>query len=195
MDHKEYEKAIDGVGASFRRSQAVRDKRRLELIDQPHVAMVAPAGGRGGLGAIARTPKYFREIGAEAGAEREAGGDRIRRQEPQREGGREHLPPASSSLDTFTLLKFYTLTAPILQSVFRGLQDAEVGIHPPPHPQSWTILAIMDQLCLSLQSIMPWMHRCLITHTLLMYLRWTFPSRSARLNKRSSRGSQIHLHQ
>ena len=46
---------------------------------------------------------------------------------PVGEGQREHLPPASSSLDTYTLLKFYSLTAPILQSVFRGLQDAEVS--------------------------------------------------------------------
>ena len=132
LDHKEYEKAINGVGASFRRSQAVRDKRRLELIDQPPTAMPLP--GIAGLGAVARKPKYFREIGgegAEAGAQGEGGGrpqgQQQQQQQQQRVGGREHLPPASSSLDTYTLLKFYTLTAPILQSVFRGLQDAEVG--------------------------------------------------------------------
>ena len=39
LDHKKYEDAITGVGASFKRSLAVREKRRLELIDQTPVAI------------------------------------------------------------------------------------------------------------------------------------------------------------
>ena len=129
LDHKKYEDAITGVGASFKRSLAVREKRRLELIDQPPAAASAAADKHAGKAeAGARRPKYFREVGGGGGGEGPAAGARGREQQQQqrREGGREHLPPASSSLDTYTLLKFYSLSAPILQSVFRGLQDAEV---------------------------------------------------------------------
>ena len=131
LDHKKYEDAITGVGASFKRSLAVREKRRLELIDQPPAAASAAADKHAGKAeAGARRPKYFREVGGGGlGGEGPTAAARGREQQQQqrRAGGREHLPPASSSLDTYTLLKFYSLSAPILQSVFRGLQDAEVG--------------------------------------------------------------------
>ena len=130
LDHKKYEEAITGVGASFKRSLAVREKRRLELIDQPPAAASAAAADKNAGKAVAgaRRPKYFREVGGGGGGgEDPTAAARGREQQQRRAGGREHLPPASSSLDTYTLLKFYSLSAPILQSVFRGLQDAEVG--------------------------------------------------------------------
>lgn len=133
LDHKKYEDAITGVGASFKRSLAVREKRRLELIDLPPAAAAA-ATNAGKAEAGARRPKYFREVGGGdgrgEGAAAAARGRGQQQQQQRQAGGREHLPPASSSLDTYTLLKFYSLSAPILQSVFRGLQDAEVcGTH------------------------------------------------------------------
>ena len=94
----------------------------------PAAASAAADKHAGKAEAGARRPKYFREVGGGGlGGEGPTAAARGREQQQRRAGGREHLPPASSSLDTYTLLKFYSLSAPILQSVFRGLQDAEVG--------------------------------------------------------------------
>lgn len=108
LDHKMYEKMIDSVSESFRRSAQVREKRRLQL------AASLPSRSS----CNARFPKPFVSLNAEEEA-----------QALQPMAGlrpiRNHLPPASPSLDTFTLLKFYNLGSAVLSSVFRGLMDAD----------------------------------------------------------------------
>ena len=67
LDHKEYEKAIDNVKASFKRSLGVNQKRRLELIKVPASTTPATGSSQGratfkGSSSAARKPNYFREV-------------------------------------------------------------------------------------------------------------------------------------
>lgn len=155
--------------ASFRRSQVVRDRQRLEALPAPPLPPKAGAqSGHSraatlsdlhsrvtsylfgafvllrthrrwcclpctGAGAVQRVPKRYRELDADgmemtpptaAGPDASVAARQAQQQaaqvpaaEQQLAGGvgelREHFPPASSAPDTFTLLKFYSLTSAV----------------------------------------------------------------------------------
>lgn len=145
LSHKRYEQAIDQVRASYRRSQAMRDRLKLRPIATATAmglnASAATASGSNAASATAasgrnaqRLPHYYSydstaagtgkgQQAAGAGQDDAAGG-------AGNNGGsapmREHLPPASWGSDTYTLHKFYALSGILLDSVLQGLKEDQV---------------------------------------------------------------------
>ncbi|KAK9819698.1 hypothetical protein WJX72_001361 [[Myrmecia] bisecta] len=122
LSHDRYEAELRSIQASHRKSTEVREKLKLEPL--------APRGLPGP--PDQRLPRDFRALKSEEDAldEGRAGNTKGSELCAQDMAGdvelREHFPPASSSRDTYTLLKFYNLSANLVNSVLQGLDDAHV---------------------------------------------------------------------
>jgi hypothetical protein len=94
---------IVSVAASFKRSAAVREKRRLQVVDLP--TLMSPTSASANHHSTrTRLPKHFKEINEASQADPATAAPP---RAPRNENQRDHLPPAAPSLDTYTLLKVW----------------------------------------------------------------------------------------
>ena len=114
LDHDKYERERTRVEASHRRAQTSREKPALRRLAS------APLRQDG-----QRLPQSYEEreanAGKEAAAPEEAADAVASQQELQ-----QHLPPASSSADAYTLLKFFDMSAELLHACLMGQDETRV---------------------------------------------------------------------
>jgi hypothetical protein len=123
LSHDKYEGRIKSIEASYRRSKDVNQKQRLEADDAGDVPDPRFLPRVGPLPSKQRLPRRYHEIGSSSAAEDE-GEDRDN--DVPRKEVRDHLPPASSQQDSYTLLKFYSVSQELLKTVLGGLDDSVV---------------------------------------------------------------------
>ncbi|DBA81851.1 TPA: hypothetical protein ACH3X1_007570 [Trebouxia sp. C0004] len=113
LDHEKYERELNNIAQGHSKSVQARDNMKLR-------AMGTADAAKSDLSA--RLPKVYEALGEETDGQEE---------QPQAEPLtdvvlREHFPAASSSQDTYTLLKFYNLSKDLIRTVLQDMNDAEV---------------------------------------------------------------------
>ncbi|KAK9807285.1 hypothetical protein WJX73_007725 [Symbiochloris irregularis] len=116
LDHDKYEKELENIAESHKKSQKVRQKLELEAVKGSDVSTWSGQ----------RLPKLFLALGGtDKGLAVEADAPAMPTPAEAKEL-REHFPPASAGQDTYTLLKFYNLSSELLRSVLDSMDDSVV---------------------------------------------------------------------
>ncbi|EFJ46513.1 hypothetical protein VOLCADRAFT_118102 [Volvox carteri f. nagariensis] len=160
LSHKAYEDMIGLVQASFRRTLAMRERLRLQPIPQHEAPMPSPLpGGRTATASAAaaagrtaqRLPRHYREAGkttdgeaaaANSGGGKTRGSRKTQQQMPPAGDLREHFPPASWAVDTYTLMKFYNLDSFLVAAVLQGLETAKVDFPFKLSPEEYDLITL-----------------------------------------------------
>ncbi|GLI67623.1 hypothetical protein VaNZ11_011870, partial [Volvox africanus] len=157
------EDMIGLVRASFRRTLAMRERLRLQPI--PHHEASTPPGcaGRAAVDAAAacrtaqRLPRHYCESGKTSDGDSAASnGEKTRgprwRKDPEQNAPqqqatdlREHFPPASWAVDTYTPMKFYNLDSVLVTAVLHGLEAAKVDFPFKLSPEEYDIINLVPK--------------------------------------------------
>ena len=112
LDHDRYERERVRVEASHRRAQTSREKPALRRLS---AAPLRPDGQR-----LPQSYEEREQRGEDASAEAPDAAPASQREL------RQHLPPASSSADTFTLLKFFDMSGELMHACLTGQDETRV---------------------------------------------------------------------
>jgi len=115
LDHDRYESRVQDIEASHRRSQNINLKVKLEL-DKVKPKSLNPHDTQ-------RLPRIYHEQGKEDGGAKE---DKEEEEEEEAAAVVEHTPAASAKQDSYTLLKFYSVSQTLLKTILQGMDDGEV---------------------------------------------------------------------
>ncbi|KAL0051116.1 hypothetical protein WJX82_002309 [Trebouxia sp. C0006] len=113
LDHEKYECELNNIAQGHSKSVQARDNMKLRAMGTADAAKCDLS---------TRLPKVYEALGEETDGQEE----RPRAEHLTDVELREHFPAASSSQDTYTLLKFYNLSKDLVRTVLQDMNDAEV---------------------------------------------------------------------
>ncbi|DBB04235.1 TPA: hypothetical protein ACH3X1_013259 [Trebouxia sp. C0004] len=127
LDHDKYMHELANIAQCHNKSLQARDKLKLRA-----VAVAGAASSH----LTARVPKMYETLGEEADGQQ----DMLKAAPAVNVEIREHFPAASSSQDTYTLLKFYNLSKDLIKTLLQEIGEDEVDFPFRVSPSELTII-------------------------------------------------------
>ncbi|KAA6421340.1 MAG: hypothetical protein FRX49_08618 [Trebouxia sp. A1-2] len=127
LDHDKYMHELENIAQCHNKSLQARDKLRLRAVT---------VAGAAASNLTARVPKMYEALGEQTDGQE----DMLKAAPSVNVEIREHFPAASSSQDTYTLLKFYNLSKDLIKTLLQEIGEDEVDFPFRVSPSELTII-------------------------------------------------------